>query len=164
MAEFLLEKGLFSSKNELDLLFGDTNNQLTLTMNRLFLTLAVVFAGTIVSGPSIATAEQYANIEPGLKCRFYAKNKSFCWRFPNFSLKNNICNPAPDCLGHIVWCTEDVTITEQDSCGNWDTYEATVITYRKVYENGAWGEKFKRTVRKSPTLVTPPVLAKGSYK
>ncbi len=163
MAEILLEMGLFSPKNELALLFGDTNNQLTLTMNRLFLIIAVAFSG-IVAGPTISTAEQYSDIPPTIKCRYYSKNKTFCWRFPNFSLKHNICNPAPDCLGHIVWCKEDVTITEQDDCGNWETYEAVTVTYRKVYENGAWGEKFRRTYRKESTIVTPPVLAKGSYK
>jgi hypothetical protein len=55
-------------------------------------------------------------------------------------------------------------VTERLECGNYETYEAVVITYRPVYENGAWGEKFKRTYRKEPSLVTPPILAKGSYK
>ena len=155
--------GLFSPKNELDLLFGDTNNQLTLTMNRLLLILAVAFSG-IVAGPTISTAEQYSDIPPSIKCRFYAKDKSFFWRFPNFSLNNNICNPAPDCLGHIVWSEKRVTITEQDDRGNRRTYEAVTVTYRKVYENGAWGERFRRTYRKEPTLITPTDLAKGSHK
>jgi len=60
VVEILLEKGLFSPKNELDLLFGDTHNQLTLTMNRLFLILAFAIIG-VVATPSTATAEQYAS-------------------------------------------------------------------------------------------------------
>ena len=132
-------------------------------MNRLFLTIAVAFSG-ITAGPIICAAEQYSEIPPALKCRYDSKNKTFCSRFPNFSLKHNICNPAPDCLGHIVWSEKKVTITEQDDRGNRRTYEAVTVTYRKVYENGAWGERFRRTYRKEPTLITPPVLAKGSHK
>ena len=163
MAEILLEKRLFSSKNDPPFLFGHSNIQLTLTMNRLFLIIAVAFSGIVV-GPTVSTAEQYSDIPPDLKCRYDRKNKTFCWRFPNFSFKHNICNPAPDCLGHIVWSEKDVTITEQDDHGNRRTYAAVTVTYRKVYENGAWGEIFRRTYRKEPTLITPPVLAKGSHK
>lgn len=110
------------------------------------------------------SAEQYANIRPEWRCHFARKDRSFCKRFPNFSLRHGICNPEPTHLGHIEWCREDVTITERDDCGNFETYEAVVVTYRKVYENGAWGEKFRRTYRKDATIVTPPVLAKGVVK
>lgn len=109
-------------------------------------------------------AEQYAKIDPPLKCHHRMDKKGFCRKFPNIALRRNICNPQPTMLGHIEWCRENVTITERDDCGNYDTYDAVVITYRPVYSNGAWGKKFKRTYRKSPTLVTPPVLAKGVVK
>ena len=45
-----------------------------------------------------------------------------------------------------------------------ETYEAVTITYREVYENGAWGKKFQKTYRKEPNLVTPALLAKGVGK
>lgn len=163
MAEILLEKRLFSPKHVESLLFGHSNHQLTLTMNRLFLIIAVAFSG-ITAGPIICAAEQYSEIPPALKCRYDAKNKTFCWRFPNFSFKHNICNPSSDCLGHIVWSKKAVTMTERDDQGNRRSYEAVAVTYRKVYENGAWGEKFRRTYRKEPTLITPPVLAEVSHK
>ena len=51
----------------------------------------------------------------------------------------------------------ELAIVQNTKSGN----EATRLY---VYENGAWGEKFKRTYRKEPSLVTPPILAKGSYK
>lgn len=97
-----------------------------------------------------------------LKCHFSRKDRSFCRIFPNFSRRHDICDPAP--LGHIEWCREDVTITERDDCGNYETYEAVTITYREVFENGAWGKKFQKTYRKEPSLITPPVLAKGVVK
>ncbi len=34
----------------------------------------------------------------------------------------------------------------------------------EVYENGAWGKKFRKTYRKEPTIVTPALLAKGVVK
>lgn len=127
-------------------------------MNRqsLLLTFLAVSLGTS------AIAEQYQNIKPGLRCRFPRKDSSFCKVFPNFSLRHGICQP--EVIGNIEWCREDITVTERLECGDYETYEAVVITYRPVYENGAWGEKFKRTFRKEPTLITPPILAQGSHK
>ncbi|MEM9283446.1 MAG: hypothetical protein AAGA96_16605 [Verrucomicrobiota bacterium] len=125
---------------------------------RLFLASALVMGGFSIG--STSSAEQYQNIAPEFRCHYKLKKRSFCERRPNFALRRGICNPPPTMLGHIEWCREDVTITERDDCGNYETYEAVVITYREVYENGAWGDKFKRTVRKEPTLITPPVIYK----
>ena len=124
----------------------------------------------LASGPLAAqtTAEVATTYKPTLeipssfRCHFKRNGRSFCRIFPNFSRKHEICDPT--LLGHIEWCREDVTITERDDCGNFETYEAVTITYRTVYENGAWGEKFKRTYRKEPSLITPPLLAKGVVK
>lgn len=129
-------------------------------MNRLTLCLALVFA--TLGTTQLVSAQQYSNIDPELKCHYRVDKKGFCRKFPNISLRRNICQPTM--LGHIEWCREDVTITERDACGNCTSYEAVVITYRPVYSNGAWGEKFKRTYRKSPTLVTPAILGKGVVK
>lgn len=118
-----------------------------------------IFASIALFGTALA-ADQYQNIPPGLKCHFSRKDRSFCKVFPNFSRKHGICNPDPTYLGNIVWCREDITVTEQDECGKWDTYDAVVITYREVYSNGAWGKKFKKTFRKDPIVVTPPVIYK----
>ncbi|MEC5129629.1 hypothetical protein VSU19_22900 [Verrucomicrobiales bacterium BCK34] len=118
-----------------------------------FLALTFFFGST-------AFAEQYANIKPEMKCHYPRKDMSFCKVFPNFSLRHKICNPAPGELGNIEWCREDVTITERDDCGNYETYKAVVITYRPVYANGAWGKKFQRTYRKEATLVTPALVSK----
>lgn len=112
--------------------------------------------------PDIAVTEQYRDIKPGLRCHFPRKDRSFCKAFPNFSMRKGICDPT--LLGHVEWCREDIVITERDDCGNFETYEAVVITYRQVYENGAWGEKFKRTYRKDPTIITPPILVQGGVK
>lgn len=131
-------------------------------MKRVSLCLALVFTSLGLS-PRVS-AEQYANIEPRHKCHYRTDKKGFCRKFPNISLRHGICSPHPAMLGHIEWCREDVTITERTECGSYDTYEAVVITYRPVYSNGGWGKKFKRTYRKTPTLVTPPVLAKGVVK
>ncbi len=122
-----------------------------------FIALIVTFGGSSI-------AEQYQNIKPEWRCHYARKDRSFCKKFPNFSFRHGICNPEPVLMGHIEWCREDVTITERDDCGNYETYEAVTITYREVYENGAWGDKFRRTYRKEPSLITPPLMAKGTYK
>ena len=119
-------------------------------MNRILLILAVLFAGSI-----FCSAGQYDNIEPELKCHFPQKKRSFCDRRPNFSRRHNICNPPATMLGHIIWKQEEVTLND-----NYGPYEAVLITYRKVYENGAWGEKFQRSYRKDPLIITPPVIYK----
>lgn len=41
--------------------FGHSNHQLTLTVDRLFLIIAVAFSG-ITAGPIICAAEQYSDI------------------------------------------------------------------------------------------------------
>ncbi len=127
-----------------------------MTRPSLLLTALIVCIGTS------SFAEQYQNIKPGLRCHFPRKDRSFCKVFPNFSLRHGICSPQPEVLGNIEWCREDITVTERLECGEYETYEAVVITYRPVYENGAWGKKFTRTFRKEPTLITPPVLAQSS--
>jgi len=127
-----------------------------------FLLFLVIAFGLVAFEDS--SADQYENIKPEFKCHHRKDKKGFCRRFPNIALRHNICNPQPTMLGHIEWCREDITITERDDCGNYETYEAVTITYRPVYSNGAWGKKFKRTYRKEPTLITPPVLAKGVVK
>ncbi|MCG8600677.1 MAG: hypothetical protein MI807_11085 [Verrucomicrobiales bacterium] len=133
-------------------------------MKFFYLTLALLFASTFPSFSQDAPKyEQYQNIKPEFKCRFKRKDMSFCKVFPHFAFKKKLCNPMPELLGHIEWCREDVTITDRDDCGNFETYEAVVITYRKVYCNGAWGDKFKRTYRKEATIITPP-LAKNVIK
>ncbi len=102
--------------------------------------------------------QQYPDIEPGLKCRFKRNKWTFCKKFPNLARKWDVCDPA--LMGHIEWCREDVTITDTDECGEYRTYEATVITYRKVYANGAWGEKFRVTYPKTAFKIdVPPVIA-----
>lgn len=127
-------------------------------MNRssLLLTALIVCIGTS------SVAEQYQNIKPGLRCHFPRKDRSFCKVFPNFSLRHGICSPQPEVLNNIEWCREDITVTERLECGEYETYEAVVVTYRPVYENGAWGKKFQRTFRKEPTLITPPVLVQST--
>lgn len=109
-----------------------------------------------------ASSKPRPEIAPKWQCHYKRKDRSFCRVFPNFSRRHEICDPA--LLGHIEWCREDVTITERDDCGNYETYEAVTITYREVYENGAWGKKFQKTYRKEPSLVTPALLAKGVVK
>ncbi len=131
-------------------------------MKRLSLCLTLVFA--TLGMTELASAQQDANIEPEMKCHYRVDKKGFCRKFPNISLRRNLCNPQPAMLGHIEWCREDVTITERDDHGNDDTYDAVVITYRPVYANGGWGKKFKRTYRKEPTLVTPALLGKNVVK
>ena len=128
-------------------------------MKALSLCLVLLFAGSGLA----SAAEQYGDISPRFKCHHPRKDRSFCKVFPPFSFKKGICNPAPELLGHSEWCREDVTITEQDECGKWMTYEAVTITYREVYCNGAWGKKFKRTFPKEPTIIEPP-LAKNVIK
>jgi len=61
VVEILPEKGLFSPKNELDLLFRDTNNQLTLTMNRLFLSLPP----RIIEVPVSLECREWSTLEIG---------------------------------------------------------------------------------------------------
>lgn len=109
-----------------------------------------------------ASSKPRPEIAPKWQCHYKRKDRSFCRIFPNFSRRHDICDPT--LLGHIEWCREDVTITERDDCGNYETYEAVTITYREVFENGAWGEKFRKTYRKEPSLVTPALLAKGVVK
>ncbi len=109
-----------------------------------------------------ASSKPKPEIAPKWQCHYKRKDRSFCRVFPNFSRRHDICDPT--LLGHIEWCREDVTITERDDCGNFETYEAVTITYREVYENGAWGKKFQKTYRKEPSLVTPALLAKGVVK
>lgn len=133
------------------------------------LLLSSLFAGSVDSQETVVVAKTTApiatsskpkpEIPPTLRCRFKRKDRSFCKVFPNFSRNHGICDPT--LLGHIEWCREDVTITERDECGNFETYEAVTITYREVFANGAWGEKFRKTYRKEAfAIVTPPVLAK----
>lgn len=109
-----------------------------------------------------ASSKPKPEIAPKWQCHYKRKDRSFCRVFPNFSRRHDICDPT--LLGHIEWCREDVTITERDDCGNFETYEAVTITYREVYENGAWGKKFQKTYRKEPNIVTPALLAKGVVK
>ena len=114
----------------------------------------------VVTPPLSTSSKPRPEIPPTLRCHFKRKDRSFCKTFPNFSRRHDICDPT--LLGHIEWCREDVTITERDDCGNFETYEAVTITYRKVYENGAWGAKFRKTYRKDTFFIsTPPLLAKG---
>jgi hypothetical protein len=110
----------------------------------------------------LASSKPKPEIAPKWRCHYKRKDLSFCKVFPNFSRRHDICDPT--LLGHIEWCREDVTITERSECGNYETYEAVTITYREVYENGAWGKKFQKTYRKEPNIVTPALLAKGSVK
>lgn len=104
-----------------------------------------VFAQDAVLGSSTSSKPK-AEIPPKIRCHFPRKDLSFCKVFPNFSRRHQICDPT--LLGHIEWCREDVKITEADDCGNFETYDAVTITYREVYENGAWGKKFRKTYRK----------------
>jgi hypothetical protein len=126
------------------------------SMKFFYLTLALLFASTSLplAQEPVKEVKQYRNIKPELNYRFKRKDMSFCKVFPHLAFKKKLCNPMPEQLGHIEWCREDVTITDRD---NSESYEAVVITYRKVYCNGAWGEKFKRTYRKEATIVTPPL-------
>ncbi|MCB1204183.1 MAG: hypothetical protein KDN18_07975 [Verrucomicrobiae bacterium] len=127
--------------------------------------LVLLFAGGTTAQETVvasASSKPRPEIAPSWKCHYPRKDRSFCKIFPNFSRRHDICDPT--LLGHIEWCREDVTITERDDCGNFETYEAVTITYREVFENGAWGKKFQKTYRKEPSLITPPVLAKGVVK
>ena len=140
-------------------------------MIRALLFLAFLLSLFLVSGvhaqvavvvPSVSSKPR-PEIPPKWRCHYPRKDRSFCKVFPNFSRRHDICDPT--LLGHIEWCREDVTITEADDCGNFETYEAVTITYRKVYENGAWGAKFRKTYRKDPFhMSTPALLAKGVVK
>jgi len=131
------------------------------------LTLSILAAIFAVAAPATAqeviavnpVPAQYRNISPEFRCHYKLKNRTFCRSFPNLSRKWNVCDPAY--LGNIEWCREDVTITDRDDCGNYETYEALVVTYRPIYENGAWGEKFRRTYRKEAFAISvPPVISK----
>lgn len=127
------------------------------------LLLLSVFATSAGSQETVvvatASSKPRPEIPPSIRCHTKRKDLSFCKVFPNFSRRKGICDPA--LLGHIEWCREDVTITERSECGNYETYEAVTITYREVFANGAWGEKFRKTYRKEAfAIVTPPVLAK----
>jgi len=123
----------------------------------------------LIAAPGIALAQdsdgmQYDSIEPELKCHYPRKERSFCDIFPNFSLRRGICNPEPVVVGHMEWRREEITVTERGDKGEMVSYDAVVVTYRPVYENGAWGKKFKRTYRREPTLVEPPKLGKAAMK
>ncbi len=128
--------------------------------------LFVLLAGSATAQEAVVvkstSSKPKPEIPPPWRCHFPRKDRSFCKVFPNFSRRHEICDPA--LLGHIEWCREDVTITDRDDCGNFETYEAVTITYREVFENGAWGRKFRKTYRKEPTIVTPALLAKGVVK
>lgn len=126
--------------------------------------LALVTATSGVAFAQDSDGMQYEGIEPELKCHYPRKERSFCDIFPNFSLRRGICNPEPVVVGHMEWCREEITVTERGDKGEMVTYEAVVVTYRPVYENGAWGKKFKHTYRKEPTLVEPPKLGKAAMK
>jgi len=132
-------------------------------LNQVIPLLALTFlagpALAFLAGPTLAQeGQQYANIKPGLKCHHPRKERSFCKAFPNFSLRRGICNPEPEMLGHIEWCRENITVTERLECGEFVTYEAVVVTYRPVYENGAWGKRFTRTYRKEAFQMSVPAL------
>lgn len=122
--------------------------------------LALLLIAALIPTGLAGAAEQYANIAPTIKCHYAMKDRSFCKTFPNIALRHNICNPAPTMLGHIEWSREEVTITEMGAKGDSETYRAVAITYRPVYENGAWGKKFVRTYRIEPNYVIPPVIGK----
>lgn len=131
----------------------------------LIASLLLFSAGSLSAQTAVvpsASSKPKPEIAPKWRCHYKRKDLSFCKVFPNFSRRHEICDPA--LLGHIEWCREDVTITERSECGNFETYEAVTITYREVYENGAWGKKFQKTYRKEPSLVTPALLAKGVVK
>lgn len=132
------------------------------SMRRVFslvsILLAFLVGGIYAQEAPSTSSKPKPEIPPKWRCHFPRKDMSFCKVFPNFSRRHKICDPAM--LGHIEWCREDVTITERDDCGNYETYDAVTITYRKVYENGAWGEKFRKTYRKEPGLIEPVRLAK----
>ncbi len=134
---------------------------LLLLSSLLILSSASVSAQTAAVVPS-ASSKPKPEISPKWRCHYPRKDLSFCRVFPNFSRRHEICDPT--LLGHLEWCRENVTITERDDCGNYETYEAVTITYREVFENGAWGKKFRKTYRKEPSLVTPALLAKGGAK
>lgn len=138
-------------------------------MSRTVFTLAsvlVLLAGSAETQEAVVVPSTSSKPKPEIcppwRCHYPRKNRSFCQVFPNFSRRHEICDPS--LLGHIEWCREDVTITERDDCGNFETYEAVTITYREVFENGAWGKKFRKTYRKEPTIVTPALLDKGVAK
>jgi hypothetical protein len=131
----------------------------------LIASLLLFSAGSLSAQTTVvpsASSKPRPEIAPKWRCHYKRKDLSFCKVFPNFSRRHEICDPT--LLGHIEWCREDVTITERDDCGNFETYEAVTITYREVYENGAWGKKFQKTYRKEPNIVTPALLAKGVVK
>lgn len=128
----------------------------------LLLLLAGSAAAQEAAAVKSASSKPKPEIPPPWRCHYPRKDLSFCKVFPNFSRRHEICDPA--LLGHIEWCREDITVTERDDCGNFETYEAVTVTYREVFENGAWGRKFRKTYRKEPTLVTPALLAKGVAK
>ena len=148
--DFPLEKPRVSSE------YGRTTQN---AMTRLSLILTLLIS--ILVSPAIA--EQYQHIKPELKCHYPRKDVKFTKIFPNFSFRHGLLNPEPEMLGNIEWCREDITVTERSECGEFETYEAVVITYRPVYENGAWGKKFRKTYRKNPKL-SGPLLAKGVAK
>jgi len=124
---------------------------------RFFLLLIL---STFASSGLVGAAEQYANIAPEWRCHYPMKDRSFCKVFPNIAVRRNICNPAPEVIGNIEWSREEVTVSGTDAHGNYETYKAVAITYRPVYENGAWGKKFVRTYRIESTYVVPPIVGK----
>jgi len=123
-------------------------------MKKLILSLiAVVMAG----GASVSQAWDF---DPLLICHHRMKDRGICKKYPNFSRKKNLCSPAAAIVGSIEWRRRDITKTELDEYGKPVTFDATVVTYRYVYDNGAWGDCYSRTYRHGPLLVEP-ALAKG---
>ncbi len=123
-------------------------------MKKLILSIT---AGLIVSS---AGAVQAWDFDPLLVCHYRMKDRSLCKKFPNFARKKNLCTPNAAIVGSVEWRRRDITKTELDEYGKHVTFDATVVTYRYVYDNGAWGDCFTRIYRHGPVLIEPP-LAKG---
>lgn len=122
-------------------------------MKKLILSLTAVL---FLSGAGFGRAWDF---DPLLICHYRMKDRGICKKFPNFSVRKNLCNPAAVIVGSVEWRRREITKTELDEYGNPVTFDATVITYRYVYNNGAWGDCYTRIYRHGPAVVEP--LAKG---
>ena len=107
-----------------------------------------------------AGVAQAWDFNPLLVCHHRMKDRSICKKYPNFARKKNLCSPAAEIVGSIEWRRREITKTEFDKYGDPVTFDATVVTYRYVYDNGGWGECFTRIYKHGPLLVEP-ALAKG---
>ncbi len=95
--------------------------------------------------PSSAAADEHSEFPYAFRCFKENKKKSLCRLFPHIFTKTSVCYPKPTVVGTMIWKSENnVTITDTETFGYHATFKARRVTYREVYDNGAWGDFFTR--------------------